>query len=104
MMVHMAIWESFCNVVHEGLSQGLVCIVANNTALPYLIKNNINGYCVETHNDSKVAQKINFVLENKNTDLIKTMVKNNRKYGLENSWASIAGRVDYLYQKLTNKP
>ena len=22
MMVHMALWESFCNVVHEGLSQG----------------------------------------------------------------------------------
>ena len=37
MMVHMALWESFCNVVHEGMSQGLVCIVANNTALPLLI-------------------------------------------------------------------
>lgn len=100
MMVHMAIWESFCNVVHEGLSQGLVCIVANNTALPYLIKNDVNGYCVETHEDITVAEKIQFVLDNKNTKFIKNMEERNRKYGLENSWENVAHKVDRLYRNL----
>jgi len=64
MMVHMAIWESFCNVVHEGLSQGLVCIVANNTALPLLVKDGVNGYCVDTYDHLQLSKKINYVLDN----------------------------------------
>lgn len=100
LMVHMAFWESFCNVVHEGLSQGKVCIVADNTALPYLIKNNVNGFCVETKNFRKVAERINFVLNRKNRKKIQEMEKINRVYGLENSWSSVAEKVSRLYSKL----
>jgi glycosyltransferase involved in cell wall biosynthesis len=75
MMVHMALWESYCNVVHEGLSQGKVCIVADNTALPLLIKNDVNGYCVETTDHEELAKKINYVLENKQTKKIIEMEK-----------------------------
>ena len=100
MMVHMAIWESFCNVVHEGLSQGLVCIVANNTALPYLIKNKINGFCVETRDMNAVANKIQYVLDNKNSKIISEMEARNKIYGLENSWEKVAQEVDKLYTAL----
>lgn len=100
MMVHMALWESFCNVVHEGLSQGLVCIVANNTALPLLIKNDINGYCVETMDYKTVAEKINYILKNKNSKEMKDMVIRNKKFGLEDSWRNVAGRMDKLYEQL----
>lgn len=99
MMVHMALWESFCNVVHEGLSQGLVCIVANNTALPLLIKNGINGYCVKTRNYKAVAEKINFVIKNMNTNVIIKMRETNRKIGLQDSWRAVASRMESLYQK-----
>lgn len=97
MMVHMAIWESFCNVVHEGLSQGLVCIVANNTALPYLIENNVNGYTVETTDSKGVAEKVNHVLANKETKFIKDMEERNREYGLRNSWRDVSNRMDKFY-------
>jgi glycosyltransferase involved in cell wall biosynthesis len=99
MMVHMALWESFCNVVHEGLSQGLVCIVANNTALPLLIKDGVNGYCVETRDSKKLAERINFVLNNKNTKLIKDMKQVNRAFGLQDSWESVADRMSELYSE-----
>jgi len=99
MMVHMAIWESFCNVVHEGLSQGLVCIVANNTALPFLIKDSVNGYCVKTKDADALAEKINFVYENQNTPFVVKMKEVNRKYGLENSWRKVAARMDSFYRK-----
>ena len=100
MMVHMAIWESFCNVVHEGLSQGLVCIVADNTALPYLIRNNVNGYCVETRDSEALAEKIIFVLSHKNSALIKDMQKRNAIYGLTDSWDHVANAMDSLYRAL----
>lgn len=100
MMVHMALWESFCNVVHEGLSQGLVCIVANNTALPYLIKDKVNGYCIDTKDWRKVAKKITFVLDKKTQPIIRDMEKRNKKFGLENSWNKVAIEVDKLYKNL----
>lgn len=103
MMVHMALWESYCNVVHEGLSQGLVCIVANNTALPYLVKDGVNGYCVRTRDFRGVAKRANFVLKNKNSKFIKDMEERNRKFGLENSWASVASKMDKLYRKTIQK-
>lgn len=101
MMVHMAIWESFCNVVHEGLSQGLPCIVANNTALPFLIENEVNGYCVNTYDEIELANRINFVHENINSDKITEISKNNSVKGLKNSWKHVAGRMNEFYLKLS---
>lgn len=101
-MVHMALWESFCNVVHEGLSQGLVCVVANNTALPYLIRDGVNGYCIETKNYKAVAEKIRFIVENQTLPEIVAMKEINRKYGLENSWRNVAGRMDKFYANAKN--
>lgn len=100
MMVHMALWESFCNVVHEGLSQGLICIVANNTALPLLIQNGVNGYCVETQDYKTVAERIQYVLNNKNTSELQQMSERNRKLGLQHSWRSIAYALEKFYNKL----
>lgn len=97
MMVHMALWESFCNVVHEGLSQGLVCIVANNTALPLLIKDGVTGYCIETKDSNAVAEKINYVLEHFNETVIQEIQKKSREFGLKNSWAEVAEKMKSFY-------
>lgn len=97
-MVHMAIWESFCNVVHEGMSQGLPCIVANNTALPFLIKDGKNGFCVGTKDYKALAEKVNFILKNKNTPKIKKISQTNRKFGLQESWQNVAAKISSLYQ------
>jgi glycosyltransferase involved in cell wall biosynthesis len=100
MMVHMALWESFCNVVHEGMSQGLICIVADNTALPLLIKDGVNGYCVETMDSKTVSEKIHYVLEHKNSSEMKAMIKVNREFGLEMSWRKVADKMYSLYNNL----
>ena len=99
LMVHMALWESFCNVVHEGMSQGLVCVVANNTALPLLIKDGVNGYCVETMDSDMLAKKINYVLEHKKSTKIKQIERLNQKLGLEVSWVQVAGKMDAFYRE-----
>lgn len=100
MMVHMALWESFCNVVHEGLAMGLPLVVANNTALPLLVKDGVNGYLVETMDYKNVAAKVNHILINKNSRELKEMSEVNRKFGLEESWTNVAGKMNKLYSKL----
>jgi len=99
MMVHMALWESFCCVVHEGMSQGLVCIVADNTALPYLVKNNINGYHVPTLDHNKLADKIRYVIDNNTSKEIIEIKQMNMEYARNNSWEKVADRVAKFYLK-----
>lgn len=100
MMVHMAKWESFCNVVHEAMSQGLVCVVANNTALKYLVKDKINGFLVYTYDVKGLQSVVSKVLKNINTPAIKKIQETNRKFGLSTSWESTALKMEDLYLKL----
>jgi glycosyltransferase involved in cell wall biosynthesis len=102
LMVHMAVWESFCNVVHEGMSQGDICIVANNTALPYLVKDGVNGYLVDTRDWRTLSDKIRYVIENNKTKEMETIRMNNRKFGLSHSWKHVAREMDDLYSSLTD--
>jgi glycosyltransferase involved in cell wall biosynthesis len=97
MMVHMALWESFCNVVHEGLSQGLICLVADNTALPFLVKDGVNGFCLPTKDYKQLAEKISYVDAHMNDKEFIDMKARNREYGLENSWRKVAARMDEFY-------
>lgn len=100
LMVHMALWESFCNVVHEAMSQGLACVVANNTALPLLIKNNVNGYCIETKDSQALARKVNYIIKHKNSKMIHEMQERNRVFGLQESWTNVAHKMQSFYLKL----
>ncbi len=102
-MVHMAIWESFCNVVHEALSQGTPVVAADNTALTYLIKNNENGFLAETKNYKQVAEKINFILNPKNSDLIQKMSQKNSEGAKEETWENTAKKMHELYSLLVEK-
>ena len=100
MMVHMALWESFCNVVHEGISQGLPVVVANNTALPFLVKDGVNGYLVDTKDFKTVAEKINYILENERSKEIIAMKRVNKELGKEHSWSRVAEKMDEFYRQL----
>jgi glycosyltransferase involved in cell wall biosynthesis len=103
LMVHMAIWESFCNVVHEGMSQGLVCVVANNTALPLLIKDGVNGYLVDTFDSETLQKKVNYILDHMNSKEITAMKKKNIDFGLKDSWESTARKMETLYTTSLSK-
>jgi glycosyltransferase involved in cell wall biosynthesis len=103
MMTHMALWESYCNAVHEGMSQGLVCLVANNTALPLLIKNGKNGYCIETHDVEALADKIKFVLNPDYAKVVAQIGRQNREQVLKHSWDNVAITMENFYLKVFKK-
>lgn len=100
MMVHMAKWESFCNAVHEGMSQGRVCIVADSTALPYLIKNGKNGYLVGTIDHLSLAEKINYVLKNIYSNKIKAIQNTNKKESMNHTWKRVANDMNNLFTSI----
>jgi glycosyltransferase involved in cell wall biosynthesis len=79
------------------MSQGLICIVANNTALPLLIKDRINGFCVETMDHEEVASKINYVLDNQDSQDVLQMKEVNKKIGSEMSWRKVAAKMNDFY-------
>ena len=95
--VHMAIWESYCNAVHESMSQGCVCVVSKDTALEELIKDGVNGFCVEAHNDEAVAEKIRYLLDNPHSETIQKIRQNNLSFAQGHSWTEIAKKVEILY-------
>lgn len=100
MMVHMAMWESFCNVIHEGMSQGLPIIAADNTALPYLVKDGVNGFCIDTKNEKMVAEKINWILSPKNNASVAKISKNNINFSKNHTWKKTSEGMERLYKYL----
>lgn len=100
MMVHMAKWESFCNAVHEGMSQGLLCIVANKMALPYLVKNRDTGFCLNPNRSDLLAKIINFVVHHPNSRLIKSIKEKALNSAKNHSWEKVARQVENFYLSL----
>lgn len=101
--VHMASWESYCNAMHESMSQGCICIIARGTASEELIKDGINGYAVGVEDYQAVAEKVNFVLTNRESDEFRTMRARNIDFTREHSWENIARRVETLYLSVWSK-
>jgi glycosyltransferase involved in cell wall biosynthesis len=101
MMVHMALYESFGNVLHEALGQGIPLIAADNTAINYLVKDGENGFLVPTHDHAKVAERINFVLDPANKELITKMSADNVNAAKDSSWTRTAEKMHDLYITLT---
>lgn len=96
---HMASWESYCNAVHESMSQGCICIVAKDTALEELIQDGVNGYAVPVSDAEGVAERIRFVLQNRRSETIAAMRKRNIDFTSGHSWDDLARRVESFYAK-----
>lgn len=95
-MVHMAKWESFCNAVHEGLSQGTTCIVADNTALSYLIQPGSNGFLIDTYDNKALAQQMTWVYTHQHDrELVQMNERNIQNYQV--SWKEVAKKMNDFY-------
>lgn len=98
-MLHLSRHEGYCIAVHEGMSQGLVCIVSNTTALPELIADGVNGYCLDPDDVNGITRKLTYVLNNKASKTIKAIEKNNVDFARNTTWEQIADKVEAFYLK-----
>lgn len=99
-MVHLSKLEGFCNAVHEGMSQGIPCVVSSGSALEELIEDGKNGFVVRPNDYRKTAEKIHFILNPKNQKIVNKFKYLNVKITRENSWENTAKKVDKLYLSL----
>ena len=102
-MVHMSRHEGYCIAVHEGMSQGLVCVVSNTTALPGLIADNLNGYCLDPDDVEGVYKKLDFIINNKKSSTIKAIQKRNIQFAKNHSWQNVAEKVERFYLEILTR-
>jgi glycosyltransferase involved in cell wall biosynthesis len=103
LMVHMALWEGNCNFINEAWSQNLLCVVADSKGLNEQISDNKNGYLIEKYDHKKLADKIEYILNNINSEKHNDMRKINMKYVNDNSWEKVSLKVEKFYLKSLNK-
>ena len=100
-MVHMSICESYCIAVREGMSQGLPCVVADNSALRDFVKEGVNGYKLDTFDWENLSRRVNYILDPAHADDLKVMKQYNKEQSLKTTWEAIASQLNTLYQQLT---
>lgn len=101
-LVHMAQWESFCNVVYEAMSLGKTCIVADNTALSSLVDHRITGIVTPTYNSDKLAKAIKQFTSNTKTSLRKVILTNLRVKNFP-IWNETAMKMDTTYRSIVER-
>lgn len=99
---HMALWESYCNTVHESMSQSCVCIISKDTALEELIQNNITGYAIPVFDYKAVAKKVEYVVDSKNKNEIDKIKERAKLYTSGHSWREISRNVGDMYNQSFN--
>ena len=78
-----------------------MCIVAKGSASEELIRDNINGFCLEEFDYQAVAEKVKFILDaGKNKQTLDLMRENNLEFTRGHSWQEISSQVEKMYLKL----
>ncbi len=100
--IHMARWESFCNVVYEAMCLGKTCIVANNTALSSLVDHRVTGIVTPTYDSDKLAETIKLFTNNTKASLRKVILNNLRakKFPI---WEETAIKMDNTYRSILER-
>jgi glycosyltransferase involved in cell wall biosynthesis len=99
-MVHMSICESYCIAVREGMSQGLICVVADNSALKEFVENDVNGYKVGTLDWEELARRMNLLLTPTAEGDFDRIKRYNKQQSLKTTWDAIGTQLSELYQQL----
>lgn len=94
--------EAFGLVILEAMASGKAVIVSDIPGVREVIENNVEGLLAEPLNSKDIAEKINFLLADK--ELRERMGKNGRKKVEENYQIStIARQVENVYRDVLNK-
>jgi len=91
-------WEGFGIVVLEAMGIGLPVIVSDRGSLPFLVKNEKNGYVVPFKNIKLLEEKIDYLLNNKK--VAQTMGEDGEKVAKEYDWNKIIKKYEKIYKSV----
>lgn len=103
MMIHLAWWESGCNVLREGMSQGLPLVTSNTYGIPGIVKDKVNGYTVSPSDWKSAGEALCFIDKNIDSIEIINMKNINRSSQSEITWGNVAKKMDTFYREILNK-
>lgn len=91
-------WESLPITVLEGMACKKPIIASNVGGIPYIVKDNINGFLVKPGNAHELADKLKILLENEK--LREEMGKASLKMVENFEWNKIAEKTSNVYKEI----
>jgi glycosyltransferase involved in cell wall biosynthesis len=102
--VFPSLWEGFGMVLAEAMSFGLPIVTTDAGAIPYLVKDGINGFLVPPKDPEKLATAIERLMNS--PDLLAKFAQANRqlaaKFDWDKSFSKVADLVDAEFSLILN--
>lgn len=96
--------EAFGTVVLEGMSQGLIPIIAKNTGLSELVEDGQNGFHINSDKPQELADKIHFIYTNAKSEDVQHISERSKQVSKKYTWEAVVGKIDELYSKTLSAP
>ena len=99
--VRPSLSEGLGNAFLEAMAMGVPVIGTPVGGIPDFLKDGETGWFCEGKNPKSIAEKINFVLDSKNKELVARVAENARKMVAQNyNWRNIAQKMKEIFQEL----
>ena len=72
-------------------------MVSDRAVLPHLVRDGVNGFCVELYNFQAEADKIKYILDPMHATEVEEMRVRNKAYGRAHAWESLALATEQFY-------
>jgi len=85
----------------EAMAMGLPTIATPVGGIPDFLKDGVTGWFCEPNNPESIAEKINYILDEKNKDRVEQVVENAKKMISEKyNWNNISERMGDIFRKI----
>ena len=95
--------EGLGNSFLEAMSLSVPVVATPVGGIPDFLQDGVTGYFCEVNNPQSIAEKIKYVLDDKNSEVVKKITENARAMVEEKyNWDKITIKINNIFNKLSN--